>query len=111
MKVTIYSDGGADPNPGYGGWGAVLIYGKHTKELKGSAKDVTNNQMELSAAVGAKKPKACEIEFYTDSQYLRRGIIENLETWVKNDFKRKGNDPEQTALEKLHKLIQPHQIE
>lgn len=114
MKVTIYSDGGADPNPGYGGWGAVLIYGKHTKELKGSAKDTTNNRMELSAAIGAlnalKRP--CEIEFFTDSQYLRRGILENLEKWVAADFKRKGETiPNKDLWKKLHKLIEPHTIQ
>ncbi len=114
MKVTIYSDGGADPNPGYGGWGAVLIYGKHEKRLKGSAKDVTNNRMELSAAIGAlqalKRP--CEVDFYTDSQYLRRGILEWLDGWVAADFKRKGEPiPNKDLWKKLHKLIEPHQIE
>ncbi len=114
MKVTIYSDGGADPNPGYGGWGAVLIYGKHTKELKGSAKDTTNNRMELSAAIGALKAlkRPCEVEFFTDSQYLRRGILENLEKWVANDFKRKGETiPNKDLWKKLHTLIEPHTIE
>ena len=114
MKVTIYSDGGADPNPGYGGWGAVLIYGKHEKRLKGSAKDVTNNQMELTAAIEAlsalKRP--CEIEFFTDSQYLRRGILENLDKWVKNDFKRDGKTiPNKQLWKKLKGLIEPHQID
>ncbi|MEM8857959.1 MAG: ribonuclease HI [Chloroflexota bacterium] len=114
MKVTIYSDGGADPNPGYGGWGAVLLYGKHSKQLKGNAKDTTNNRMELSAAIGALKAlkRPCEIEFYTDSQYLRRGITEWIDEWVSADFKKKGKAiPNSDLWRKLNKLIEPHTIE
>lgn len=113
MKVTIYSDGGADPNPGYGGWGAVLIYGKHEKQIKGNAKDTTNNRMELSAAIGALKAlnRPCEIDFYTDSQYLRRGITEWLDGWIAADFKRKGDPiPNKDLWKKLVPLIEPHQI-
>lgn len=113
MKVTIYSDGGADPNPGYGGWGAVLIYGKHEKKIKGSAKDTTNNRMELSAAIGALKAltRPCEVDFYTDSQYLRRGITEWIDDWAATDFKRKGEKiPNSDLWKKLHLLIEPHNI-
>ncbi|MEM9774092.1 MAG: ribonuclease HI [Chloroflexota bacterium] len=114
MKVTIYSDGGADPNPGYGGWGAVLIYGKHSKQIKGNAKNTTNNRMELSAAIGALKAlkRPCEIEFYTDSQYLRRGITEWIGEWVAADFKKKGKAiPNSDLWRKLNKLIEPHTID
>jgi ribonuclease HI len=113
LKVTIYSDGGADPNPGYGGWGAVLIYGKHEKKIKGNAKDTTNNRMELSAAIGALKTltRPCEVDFYTDSQYLRRGITEWIEGWAAANFKRKGEPiPNSDLWKKLNPLIQPHQI-
>lgn len=114
MKVTIYSDGGADPNPGYGGWGAILIYGKHSKQLKGNAKDTTNNRMELSAAIGSLKAlnRPCQIDFYTDSQYLRRGIIEWMDEWVAADFKKKGKAiPNSDLWRKLNKLIEPHTID
>ena len=75
-KVTIYSDGGADPNPGYGGWAAILRFGRHEKVLTGSEPDTTNNRMELQAAIAAlgALTRPCHVDFYTDSQYLRRGI-------------------------------------
>jgi ribonuclease HI len=92
-KVTIYTDGGAMPNPGAGGWGAVLIFDKdgseHKRELSGGANDTTNNRMELTAAIEAlqalKQP--CQIEFYTDSQYVKKGINEWMENWQRTNFK------------------------
>ena len=81
-EVTIFTDGGADPNPGTGGWAAILIdpaSGK-AKELSGGEPDTTNNRMELTAAIRAlealKKP--CRVDLFTDSQYLRKGITEWL---------------------------------
>ena len=80
-KVIIYSDGGSDPNPGIGGWAAILRFGEHEKVLTGNDPDTTNNRMELQAAIEAlaalKRP--CSIEFYTDSEYLRKGITEWIE--------------------------------
>lgn len=71
-KVHIFTDGGADPNPGAGGWGAVLEYEGRIKELYGSIPHATNNQAELTAAImglrALKKP--CEVVIYSDSQYL-----------------------------------------
>jgi ribonuclease HI len=81
--VTIHSDGACEGNPGPGGWAAVLEYGQHRRELAGGEPATTNNRMELRAAIGAlealKRP--CEIEFYTDSQYLRNGISEWIRGW------------------------------
>ena len=89
--VTIYTDGGCDPNPGTGGWGAVLIYGEHVKELSGGEAETTNNRMEMTAALRAlealKKP--CKVTLYTDSEYLRRGITEWLPGWKRRGWKRK----------------------
>ena len=86
-KVTIYTDGGCLGNPGPGGWGAVLSCGDRRKELSGGTIATTNNRMELQAAIAAlsalKEP--CEVDFYTDSQYLRQGITEWIAGW-----KRKG---------------------
>jgi ribonuclease HI len=100
-KVTIYTDGGADPNPGYGGWAALLKSGKHEKVLTGSAENATNNQMELTAAINAlealKSP--CEVELYTDSQYLQKGITEWIEDWVSKGWKKKGERVDQLARE------------
>ena len=86
-KVTIHTDGGCTGNPGPGGWGAVLSYGGQRKELSGGTIATTNNRMELQGAIAAlgalKEP--CEVDFYTDSQYVRQGITEWIAGW-----KRKG---------------------
>ena len=85
--VIIYTDGGASPNPGTGGWAAILISGVHKKELKGGEPNTTNNRMELMAVISAlealKKPSI--VELHTDSQYVHRGISEYIHNW-----KRKG---------------------
>jgi len=86
--VTIYTDGGSVPNPGTGGWAAILISGVHEKELKGGEPPyTTNNRMELMAAISAlealKKPSV--VDLHTDSQYVHRGISEYIHNW-----KRKG---------------------
>ncbi len=88
-KVTIHSDGGCHGNPGPGGWAAVLEYGSHTRELSGSAPATTNNRMELQAAIGALQAlrEPCEIIFFTDSEYVRRGISEWLAGWKRNGWK------------------------
>ena len=82
-KVTIYSDGGCEGNPGPGGWAAVLIYGERSREIAGGEPATTNNRMELLAAVSSlsllKEP--CEIEFHTDSQYVKQGISEWIARW------------------------------
>jgi ribonuclease HI len=90
-KVTIYTDGACEPNPGQGGWAALLLFGKHEKELVGSEKQTTNNRMELTAAVSALSAlqDACQVDLYTDSEYLRRGITEWLPDWRRRGWKRK----------------------
>lgn len=91
-KVLIHSDGGCHGNPGPGGWAAVLVYGKHTRELSGSELATTNNRMELMAAIRAlealKEP--CAVEFFTDSEYLRNGITSWLGKWKANGWRTKG---------------------
>jgi len=92
MRVTIYTDGACDPNPGPGGWAAVLLFGKHEKELSGAEADTTNNRMELTAAVEAlgALSQPCRVDLFTDSEYLRRGITEWLPDWRKRGWKRKS---------------------
>lgn len=83
-QVTIHTDGGAAPNPGPGGWGAVLIAANGAeRELSGAEPHTTNNRMELTAAVEALRAlkRPCAVEFFTDSQYLQRGITEWLPGW------------------------------
>ena len=94
-KVTIYTDGACSGNPGPGGWGAVLMYGKGKKELSGGEMSTTNNRMELTAVITAlealKEP--CEVVLYTDSQYVANAInLGWLESWKSKGWKRKGGE-------------------
>ena len=94
-KVVIYSDGGSDPNPGIGGWAALLRYGEHEKILTGSDPETTNNRMELQAAIAALSAltRSCEVEFHVDSEYVRRGITEWIDGWAAAGWVRKGGKP------------------
>jgi ribonuclease HI len=91
-RVTIYTDGACDPNPGPGGWAVLLLFGRHEKELSGSEDKTTNNRMELTAAVQALDAlnEPCQVDFYTDSEYLRRGITDWLPDWRRRGWKRKS---------------------
>ena len=91
-RVTIYTDGACVPNPGPGGWAALLRFSTHEKTFTGSAPDTTNNRMELTAAVEALKAlnRACQVDIFTDSEYLKRGITEWLPNWRRRGWKRKG---------------------
>ena len=114
-SVTIYSDGGCKPNPGPGGWGVRLIAENgHIKELSGGDPDTTNNRMELTAAVEALRAlkEPCDVTFYTDSQYLRRGITEWLPAWIKQGWRRKGDQPvlNEDLWRVLHAETQRHAV-
>tara|TARA_R110000868_G_scaffold32183_9_gene117349 strand:- start:535 stop:969 length:435 start_codon:yes stop_codon:yes gene_type:complete len=88
-KIVVYTDGSCLGNPGPGGWGVLLIYNDHKKQLSGSMSDTTNNQMELTAAIEALKSlkEPCEVILHTDSQYVKNGITTWLKNWEKNGFK------------------------
>lgn len=88
--VYIYTDGACRGNPGPGGWGALLRYGRHEKILSGAETATTNNRMELTAAIQALATmrEPCKIELYTDSQYLQKGISEWLADWKKRGWKK-----------------------
>ena len=90
--VYIYTDGSCKGNPGPGGWGAVLKYGNTVKEIKGSAKDTTNNIMELTAVIEALKSltRPCNIIITTDSNYVKDGITEWIHQWKKKGWKTAG---------------------
>jgi ribonuclease HI len=90
-KVTIHTDGGCHGNPGPGGWAATLECGPHRKELSGGAPATTNNRMELQAAYEALHAlkERCDVTFYTDSQYVKRGIGEWISGWKKARQKRR----------------------
>jgi ribonuclease HI len=93
--VTIYTDGACSGNPGPGGWGAVLVYGEHEKELSGGEKDTTNNRMELMAAIASLNAlKArCRIDLYTDSTYVMKGITEWMPAWKARGWKTADKKP------------------
>jgi ribonuclease HI len=98
MHVTVYTDGGCDPNPGPGGWGAVIEHGDREQVLSGSERETTNNRMELTATIEALhwlegSFGQCVVDLYTDSQYLRRGITEWLDGWVARGWRTKANRP------------------
>jgi ribonuclease HI len=111
--VTIYTDGACDPNPGPGGWAALLRFGNQEKVLTGSAPATTNNRMELTAALQSLQAltRACRVDFYTDSEYLRRGITEWLPAWRARNWRRKGGALANVDLwQALDAAIQQHQI-
>ena len=113
-EVTIYTDGACSGNPGPGGWAAILIYGKHEKELSGGEAETTNNRMELSgviAALGALTER-CSVTLYTDSQYIERAINEHwLDGWKKRGWRRKDGPVKNLELwQELDKLLHAHEV-
>jgi ribonuclease HI len=94
--VEIFTDGACTKNPGGpGGWGAILRFGRHEKEMHGGDPATTNNRMELMAAIqgleSLTRPSA--VHLYTDSQYLRRGITEWLPGWKRNGWMTRDKKP------------------
>ena len=88
MKFKIYTDGACSGNPGKGGWAAIILDGKSQYNISGSENKTTNNRMELMAPINALKNMNSddEINIYTDSQYVKLGITEWINTWVKNNW-------------------------
>ena len=97
--VIIYTDGACKGNPGPGGWGALLLRGAVEKELFGGEALTTNNRMELTAVIQAltalKQP--CEVALYTDSQYVRLGIMSWIHNWKRNGWKTSDRKPVKNA--------------
>ena len=93
--VEIWTDGGCKPNPGPGGWAAILRYGDVERELTGADPATTNNRMELTAAAAAlealKRP--CRVVLHTDSEYLRNGITRWHQGWVRRNWRSSSGDP------------------
>jgi ribonuclease HI len=93
--VQVWTDGGCKPNPGPGGWAAILAFRNVVKELSGAEAKTTNNRMELTAAAAAlealKRP--CHVVIHTDSQYLKNGITRWVTGWVRKGWKSSIGDP------------------
>lgn len=90
-RVRIYTDGACLGNPGPGGWAAILLWGAHRKEISGGEPETTNNRMELRAAIEALRAlrEPAEVDLYTDSAYLKRGVTEWLPRWKEQGWRRR----------------------
>ena len=93
-RVLIYTDGGCRPNPGPGGWAAILWTGGWELELGGGGPDTTNNRMEMTAALAGLDALTCpaKVTIVTDSEYLYKGMTEWITRWSANGFKKKKGD-------------------
>ena len=113
-SVVIYTDGACDPNPGAGGWAAILSYKGRSKEIAGGEPESTNNRMEMTAAIQAldSLKRRCTVIVHTDSEYLKRGITEWLPGWRQRNWRRKGGVLKNEDLwRRLDALTQQHEVE
>lgn len=113
--VEIWTDGGCKPNPGAGGWAAVLRFGDHEREISGGERQTTNNRMELTAAAAAleslKRP--CKVRLHTDSEYLRNGITRWHAGWVRRNWRNAQGDPvaNYELWQRVLAAAKPHTVE
>lgn len=113
-KVIIYTDGACSGNPGPGGWAAIMRYKDFEREISGSEEHTTNNRMELMAAIKALEQikETCEIDLYTDSEYVHKGITQWVRGWKANGWKgSKKNSIKNVELwERLDSLVEHNKI-
>ena len=113
-KVCIYTDGACSGNPGPGGWAAILTYGENERELSGGESATTNNRLELMAVISALTAlkESCEVELWTDSQYIQKAINEGwLAGWKRRGWKRKGGELKNIELwQELDRLLGLHRV-
>lgn len=116
VVVDIYTDGACIPNPGPGGWGAVLRYGEHEKEIRGgSAEPTTNNRMELTAPISALESltRPTVVRVHTDSTYVRNGITLWVPRWKRNGWLTSDKQPVKNAdlWHRLDAAASVHEVE
>ena len=113
-KVCIYTDGACSGNPGPGGWAAILSCMGREKELSGGERETTNNRMELRAVIEALSAlqEPCEVELWTDSQYIARAINEGwLAGWKRRGWRRKEGELKNPELwQRLDALLGEHRV-
>ena len=114
MVVEIFTDGACRGNPGPGGWGALLRYGYTEKKMWGGEPMTTNNRMELTGAIKALAAlkRDCQVSITTDSQYVRQGITQWIESWRARGWRTSNRQPvkNQDLWEELDQLVQDHDI-
>ncbi|TCS71527.1 RNase HI [Sulfuritortus calidifontis] len=115
MVVDLYTDGACKGNPGPGGWGALLRFGDHEKELCGGEPETTNNRMELTAVIEGLRAlkRACKVRVHTDSQYVKKGISEWLANWRRRGWKTSEGKPvkNQDLWQALDRAVAEHEVE
>lgn len=113
--ITIYTDGACLGNPGPGGWAALLMFGKHEKEVSGGEANTTNNRMELMAAIAAMKQlrEPCRVTLHTDSTYVMKGMSEWVRGWVAKGWKTADRKPVKNAdlWQALLEASAPHTVQ
>ncbi len=114
MNVVLYTDGACSGNPGPGGWGAVLMSGKHRKELYGGERETTNNRMEMMAVIRAVEElkRGCSIDIHTDSKYVMKGMTEWLEAWKKRGWRTASKQPVKNVdlWQRLEQVLSGHEV-
>ena len=114
-RVVVFTDGACSGNPGPGGWGAILSYNGHVRELNGGEQLTTNNRMELMAAIMALEAltRPCDVDIHTDSQYVRQGVTGWIHGWKRNGWKTAAKKPVKNVdlWQRLDEATQRHNIE
>ena len=115
QNVVIYTDGACSGNPGPGGWGSVLLYNGHRRELSGGEAETTNNRMEMMAVIEALDAlkRSCTITLHTDSVYVMKGMTEWLEQWKRRGWKTAAKKPVKNVdlWQRLDQAIARHQVD
>ena len=112
--VVVYTDGACSGNPGPGGWGSVLLFNGHRRELSGGEKETTNNRMEMMAVIKALEAlsRPCDVVIHTDSTYVMKGMTEWLEQWKQRNWKTAAKKPVKNVelWQELEQAISRHSV-
>lgn len=110
----MYTDGACSGNPGPGGWGTVMIAGKHRKELSGGERETTNNRMEMMAVIRGMEAlkRGCSVDIHTDSTYVMKGITEWLAGWKARGWRTASKQPVKNVdlWQRLEKALERHEV-
>lgn len=111
MSVEIFTDGACSGNPGPGGWGVLLRYNGHEKELSGGERETTNNRMEMQAVIEGLSAlkKSSRVKLYTDSQYVQKGVTEWMKGWKAKGWPSRIKN--QDLWQRIDSLLQDHEVE